>query len=155
MSIWSSTLINQAQAKDLKEAQQIIDALWLHMANLHELIERQIADLKEKLNTNSRNSSKPPSADYSKKPKKKIKQHGAGKNQGAKQGAQSGQRLTAANYCLLKRVTTGWFVCLPKATCDCGGKVQATPDSFRRHQQFELPEIKPIVTEYHPKGDFL
>jgi hypothetical protein len=45
------------QAKDLAEAQQIIDALWLHVAKLHELIERQtveMVDLKEKLNTNSR-----------------------------------------------------------------------------------------------------
>lgn len=50
------------QAKDLKEAQQIIDALWLHIAKPHERIERQaaeIADLKEKLNTNTSNSSNP------------------------------------------------------------------------------------------------
>lgn len=139
------------QAKNLKEAQQIIDALWLHIAKLHELIERQaaeIADLKEKLNTNSSNSSKPPSTDFSKKPKKKIKQHGAGKNQGTKQGAQPGHQGKGREL-LPAEAVDYTVVCLPKTTCDCGGKVQATADSFRRHQQFELPEIKPIVTEYH------
>ncbi|HEY5141318.1 MAG TPA: IS66 family transposase, partial [Methylococcales bacterium] len=35
-----------------------------------------------------------------------------------------------------------------KATCECGGHIQANTSRFKRHQVFELPKIQPIVTEY-------
>lgn len=149
------------QAKTLKEAQQIIDAVWdiavEIQTNQQALIQAQaliqtqalkIADLEEKLNTNSRNSSKSPSSDLFYQPKKKkIKQHGAGKNKALKQGAQPGHEGKGRKL-LPPEEVNDTVVCLPKSTCDCGGHVKANPAKFKRHQQFELPVIKPIVTEY-------
>lgn len=138
------------RVRNLEEAQQIIDALWFHIAKLQAVIERQsaeIADLKEKLNTNSSNSSKPPSSDGFKKSKKKAKLHGAAKTQATKQGAQPGHPGKGREL-LPPHEDMAIVVCLPKATCDCGGQITANPGSFKRHQQFELPEIKPTITEY-------
>jgi uncharacterized coiled-coil protein SlyX len=73
------------QAQTLEEAQQIINALWAIIVEL----QAKVADLEEKLNTNSKNSSKSPSSDLF-KTKKKQKQHGAGKSKALKQGAQKG-----------------------------------------------------------------
>lgn len=139
------------QAKTLSEAQQIIDVLWSIIAELqtsHQVLTAKIADLEEKLNTNSRNSSKAPSSDLFHQPKKKkIKQHGAGKNKALKQGAQPGHEGKGRKL-LPDEEVNDTVVCLPKSTCDCGGYVRPNPTKFKRHQQFELPIIKPIVTEY-------
>jgi hypothetical protein len=58
------------KAKTLEEAQEIINVLWKFCGDLLKRVEEQqktiatlqqeVADLKEKLNTNSKNSSKPP-----------------------------------------------------------------------------------------------
>jgi uncharacterized coiled-coil protein SlyX len=55
------------QAQTLEETQQIINALWAIVAEL----QAKVADLEEKLNTNSKNSSKPPSIDSFKAKKKR------------------------------------------------------------------------------------
>ena len=54
------------KAKTLEEAQEIINALWIFCGDLLkrvELQQKEIEVLKEKLNTNSNNSSNPPSSD--------------------------------------------------------------------------------------------
>lgn len=138
------------QAKTLDEAQQIIDALWAVIAGYQasqKTLATRLADLEEKLNTHSGNSSKPPSSDGFHKKKKKKKFHGAGKGQALKQGAQpghegKGRRLLPPNE------VGSVVVCLPPATCGCGGQIKADLEKVRRHQQCELPEIKPAVTEY-------
>ena len=39
--------------------------------------------------------------------------------------------------------------CMPPAQCDaCGASVQPDGDKPMRHQVFELPEVKPLVSEY-------
>jgi transposase len=138
------------QANTLEEAQQIIDALWIVIAELYtsnQVLTAKIENLEEKLKTNSSNSSKAPSSDLFTKKKKKIKQHGPGKNQNLKQGAQSGHEGKGRKL-LASEDVEDTIVCLPKFTCDCGGQIKVHPEKFKRHQQFELPIIKPIVTEY-------
>jgi transposase len=139
------------QAKTLSEAQQIIDAMWdivVKLQTSHQILTAKIADLEEKLNTNSSNSSKSPSSDLFHKPKKKkIKQHGAGKNKALKQGAQPGHEGKGRKLLPTEEVND-IVVCLPKPICNCGGHVKPNLAKFKRHQQFELPVIKPIVTEY-------
>ena len=131
------------QAQTPEEAQKIIDALWFCAAKL----QAKVANLEEKLNTNSKNSSKSPSSDLFKAKKQKIKQHGAGKSKALKQGAQPGH--TGKGRKLLPPESVDHtLICLPETTCDCGGRIAANPNKMKRHQQFELPEIKPIVTEY-------
>ena len=129
------------QAQTLEEAQQIINTLWTIVIEL----QAEIADLKEKLNTNSQNSSKSPSSDPFKA--RKNKQHRAGKSKTSKQGAQKGHQGKGRELLPPEQVDA-FVTCLPPATCDCGGQIEANPKQFRRHQQFELPPVKPIVTEY-------
>lgn len=131
------------QAQTLEEAQQLINTLWSCVAEL----QAKVADLEEKLNTNSKNSSKAPSTDLFKAKKQKIKQHGAGKSKALKQGAQPGHTGKGRKLMPPESVDHT-LICLPETTCDCGGRVAANPNKMKRHQQFELPVIKPIVTEY-------
>jgi transposase len=38
--------------------------------------------------------------------------------------------------------------CCPNDKCFCGGQVILNAEAYRRHQQYEFPIIRPIVTEY-------
>jgi transposase len=38
--------------------------------------------------------------------------------------------------------------CCPVDKCRCGGQVTLNTEMYRRHQQYEFPIIRPIVTEY-------
>jgi transposase len=137
------------QARTLEEAQQIINAFWPTVVNLQAKVadlKTKIADLKEKLHTNSKNSSQPPSVD-SFKGKQKKKPPGAGKSQALNQGAQKGHP-GKGHELLPPEEVDAVVTCLPPPTCDCGGQIDANESQFKRHQQFEIPPIKPIVTEY-------
>ena len=107
----------------------------------------KITNLEEKLNTNSTNSSKAPSSDLFKAKKPKKKYHDPGKNNAPKQGAQPGHKGKGRKL-LPPEEVSDTVVCLPKPICECGGHIKANPEKIKRHQQFELPKIKPIVIEY-------
>ena len=140
------------QPKTLEEAQEIINALWVFCRELSERVESQqkqieaqqkeINELKEKLNTNSKNSSKPPSSDKFKqkptpKPNKKNKR---------KQGGQPGHK--GVTRALLPENEVDYIEkCHPKKRCDCGSHIKLT-GNYRPHQVHELPRVKAIVTEY-------
>ncbi len=137
------------QAHSLEESQQIIDALWdyaVQRQTSQQTLTSKITDLEEKLNTSSSNSSLPPSSDRFKKKKSKKKYHGSGKSK-LKQGAQPGHEGKGRQLIPVEDVDDT-VVCLPKPTCECGGQIKADPKKIRRHQQYELPKIKPIITEY-------
>lgn len=103
-----------------------------------------IEDLEEKLKTNSKNSGLPPSSDGLKKEKLKKKQK-KGKNK-RRQGGQPGHVGKARDLLPLEEVDHIEVVNPPKE-CLCGGLVIPTPD-YRRHQTYDLPLIKPLVTEW-------
>lgn len=138
------------QPKTLEEAIKIISALWSCSAEWQKTkltLALKVTDLEEKLNTNSTNSSISPSSDVFKTKKSKKKYHGAGKNKALKQGAQKGHKGKGRKLLPPEKVDNT-VVCLPITTCACGGYIKANPKKVKRHQQFELPVIKPIVTEY-------
>lgn len=102
--------------------------------------------LQERLELNSRNSSKPPSSDGP----------GAGGNRAQrrasqrKRGAQKGH--PGAYRALLPEAQVQEVVeCAPPAQCECGAAV-VTQGRPRRHQLFELPPIQAQVTEYRLQG---
>lgn len=137
------------QARSLGEAQSIIDAAWNAYSELesqHQKATEKLSTQQEKLNTNSKNSSLPPSSDLFKK-KKKKKYHGKGKSTTKKQGAQPGHEGKGRRL-LPPEEVDHTITLLPKTQCGCGGKVKVIPEKFKRQQQFELPKIMPIVTEY-------
>ena len=100
----------------------------------------RIAELEARLNKNSSNSSKPPSSDGY---KKKIK------NNREKNGRPTGGQVGHEGHTLLKVDNPDVRKDAPIGDlCDCGSDLSNVPDKVRTRQEFELPEIKPVVTEY-------
>lgn len=107
-----------------------------------------IALLEERLNLNSSNSSKPPSSDTpshqaNKKGKKKRRGHRpCGRKRGAQEGHEKQQRE-------LETEVNDVIPCSPPSHCTCGGAITVNPEQTPyREQQYEIPRMKPLVTEY-------
>jgi len=102
--------------------------------------QKEIEALKEKLNTNSDNSSMPPSGDRFKpsKPQKKKNK----RNRGGQPGhtGTTRQLLPETEVDQIEQHQ-------PPAHCECGGDIQ-TPHCYQRHQVHELPPVKIVVTEH-------
>ena len=125
-------LIIAAQQKIIEGQQQVIEGQ-----------REKIGKLEEKLKTNSKNSSTPPSADGFKKEKATPKTKGRKKR---KQGGQPGRKGISRKLLPLAEVDHVEVVSPPKA-CHCGALVIPTTE-YQRHQVHELPRMKAIVTEY-------
>ena len=129
--------IYQHILKENKELKQLIEELKLQLVSRDKLIE----ELKEQLRNNSQNSSQPPSQDKPshKKAKKKF-------SSGLKQGGQSGHIGKSRN--LLSPEKVDYFVtCNVPTKCSCGGEIKVN-SKIRRHQVYDIPEVKFTVTEY-------
>lgn len=106
-----------------------------------EQLQATIARLEERLNRDSRNSNQPPSTDGPKvkrKPKKK-----SGRKRGAQPGHKGVSRTLAGSDRVNKRIEV-----MIEGPCECGDSELISPSFTRRHQKWEIPEIRPIVTEY-------
>ena len=124
------------KANSLEEANKIIRALW-----------DAIQKLNEKLKTNSKNSSLAPSQDKQSKNKSNIKRTEERRKHPKKKGGQPGHKKHERILLPLDKVN--YVVpCCPDSACACGGKVILNSKNYRRHQQYEFPIIRPIVTEY-------
>lgn len=100
----------------------------------------RIAELEARLNKNSSNSSKPPSSDGY---KKKIQ------NNRVKNGRASGGQVGHEGHTLIKAENPDVRVDAPIGDfCDCGNDLSNVLDKVRTRHEFELPEIKLVVTEY-------
>jgi transposase len=107
-------------------------------------LEARIAELEAKIGKDSTNSSKPPSTDHPhakpvpNKPKSK-------RPIGGQPGHPKHERaLIPSEECRTV------IPCLPTACRRCGEALAGTDSQPLRHQVWELPEIKPVVTEYQP-----
>jgi transposase len=142
--------------KTLEQCYDLIDALWALCApipelqkQIHELkiemtaLKKENAELKEKLNLNSNNSSKPPSSDFFKKNKKnKLHKNKSNRKQGGQPGHSGHYRV------LLPPNQVDHFVThKPPLQCECGEKIVKS-GKLKRHQIHELPEVRPVVTEH-------
>jgi transposase len=102
-------------------------------------LKARIAELEARLK-NSNNSSKPPSTDGYKK---------TIKNNRVKSGRHTGAQYGHEGHTLLKVEKPDYTVDAPiEDHCDCGANLSEVDDKLRTRQEFELPEIKLIVTEY-------
>lgn len=109
---------------------------------IRQLIQR-LSGLEERINLNSRNSSKPPSSDGPGTPTRPSRAP-SGKPLGAQPGHKGNFRAMVP-----QTEVTHHIACLPPAQCEaCGAGVEVDGDKAMRHQVFELPEVKPIVSEY-------
>ena len=119
-----------------------LHALIDHLYGVIEKHEVRIADLESRINKNSSNSSLPPSAVHphakpvSAKPK-------STRNRGGQPGHAKHERaLIPVEEC------QAVVACVPDECRKCGRELRGVDPEPLRHQVWELPEIKPIVTEY-------
>ena len=124
------------KVQTLEEADQVIEALW-------EIIRKNNEDKK----TNSKNSSLPPSKDKSSRNKSNVRRTERRRKNPKKPGGQPGHKKHERS--LLPTEEVDQIVhCNPIEGCSCGGKIIKNNNIKRRHQQYEFPVIKPLVTEY-------
>lgn len=141
------------KVRTLIEAQVVVDTLWDMVQRLSQQANKLMFDskelhkLQEKNKTNSKNSSLPPSRDKVSKNKSNAKRNEQRKKNRKKQGGQPGHQKHERT--LLPQDKVDHTVnCIPSNVCSCGGEVTVDFNINRRHQQYEFPVIKPIVTEY-------
>lgn len=107
-----------------------------------EYYERRIAELEARLNMTPRNSSLPPSSEHP---------HAKPTPQKPKGGKRPGGQPGHAKYerALIPTEQCADVVCLRPKTCRrCGELLAGSDPEPLRHQVWEIPEIKPLVTEY-------
>ena len=116
--------------------------LVLHMLQRLEVLEQQLAQLQERLNQNSRNSSKPPSSDPPTTPPY-PKRTPSGRKVGGQPGHVGHTRA-------LKPLDQVQDVIEIRPTCcgACGALLLGEDSQPQRHQVTELPRSEPHVTEY-------
>jgi transposase len=104
--------------------------------------ERRIADLEERINTNSTNSSRPPSSDPP-----SVKRRPPAPASGKKRGGQPGHRRQARPLVppeQLRQVID----CKPPECRWCHQPLQGDDPEPIRHQVAEVPPVTPVVDEY-------
>lgn len=109
-----------------------------------QILTQRVKQLEEQINKNSQNSSKPPSSDGLKKPKRN-KTKSLRKKSGKKRGGQKGHK----GHNLEKAEKPDYVIPLPVTSCSCCADLSNVPvSSYDCRQVFELPEPKLEVTEY-------
>lgn len=107
-----------------------------------ERLTARIAELEAKLGKDSTNSSKPPSTEHPHakpiRPKPKSKRSHGGQPGHAKHE----RTLVPIEDC------TAVIPCVPDTCRNCGAALTGADPEPIRHQVWELPEIKPLITEY-------
>jgi transposase len=102
----------------------------------------QVAELRERVNKNSRNSSKPPSSDGPAAPPRQKRKPSGRKRGGQKGHAGRGRSLKPVQS--VDRVVE----LKPTQCATCGALLMGEDANPVRHQVTELPRIEPVVTEY-------
>ena len=120
------------------EARTLFEAM---QRQIHAL-QAEVQSLKDRLGSNSRNSSRPPSTDPL-----HLKRQPSKTPSGKKRGGQPGHKR--ATRPLVPPDQVGHTIaCKPTACSGCGGALDGSDLTPHRHQVAEIPPIRPIVVEY-------
>jgi transposase len=131
---------------EAEPARDFIEALVAKFTKRIDELEAKVADLQQQLaakKTTSHNSSKPPSSEHPHAKPAGRKPDGKRK----KQGGQKGHKRTIREP-IPSEQCDHVVTCNPDSCRGCGGELQPSTLDAIRHQVWELPPIKPIVTEY-------
>jgi transposase len=127
------------------EAQAVVRLLLARNAQLEARVaelEAEVAALKARLNKNSQNSSLPPSAGHPHaKPDRKTPR--SKRKRGGQPGHPKTERVLIPTEQCQDKVP-----CVPTECRKCGRELEGVDPDPHRHQVWELPEIRPLVTEY-------
>ena len=139
------TLSEQAPFSDEEWAQtpKAVQEFVLSLIVRVQALEAEVAALREQLNHNSRNSSKPPSSDGPEVPPKPRRRAKSGR----KRGAQPGHKGTTRKLAPIEQVKESHDV-KPDACCRCGHALVGEDTEPYRHQVTEIPPVVAEVTEY-------
>ena len=119
--------------------QEFVLALVAHVQEL----ETELSALRERVNRNSTNSSKPPSSDGPDVPQK-PRQRAKSKR---KRGAQPGHKGTTRKLVPIEQVKDSHDV-KPEVCCRCGHALAGEDPEPHRHQVTEIPPVVAEVVEY-------
>lgn len=138
----SATPLPENGQSDLPETVPACHDLIRQLLQSQNQLMDRLSVLEEKVNLNSRNSSKPPSSDGPGTPPRPRPK--SGKRAGGQPGHKGTHREMLAEDQVHHQVQ-----CPAPLQCEgCGQRVEVDADKAIRHQVFELPRIEPVVTEY-------
>jgi transposase len=138
--------IAELEAANRRLQVELDDALALIAVQQEQLrhCQQQLADTKEKLNTNSSNSSLPPSSDrFHGKRRPPPPPDQPRKKRGAQPGHPRHQRSLVPAEQVRETIA-----CKPTTCRRCGKPLTGTDPEPLRHQVAELPVVVPVVVEY-------
>jgi transposase len=131
---------NRGLQVQLDDAQALLGQQQEHIRQL----QQQLADTKAKLNTNSSNSSLPPSSDrFHSKRRPPPTPSQPRRQRGGQVGHPRHQRLLVPDE-KVQQI----FPCIPSACRRCGRPLRGQDPQPLRHQVAELPVVQPDVVEY-------
>ena len=133
------SLIETSTREELQEYIKSLMEVVASQAKQIALLEAEVRELKEKLGTNSKNSSKPTSQEITSAPKNKA----ASKR---RPGGQKGHPGKGRDWVEAAEVDAIHDI-EPPSHCDCGATVTRS-GRYLPHQTIDLPEIKVQVHEY-------
>lgn len=127
----------------LAQCHEVIDTLAERLLQL----QRQLAELQERLKLNSRNSSKPPSSDgpdsgASGGGLNRSQRRASERRRGAQKG-HPGSFRALVDESRVDRIVT----CVPPSVCECGAGVQVAGQPLR-HQVLDVPVVRAHIEEY-------
>ena len=134
---WRDDRIEELE-RQVAERDRRIEQLCAHV----EKLTARVAALEDKLRKSSRNSSKPPSSDGPQAPAR-PKKPPSGRKPGGQPGHARHERPMVPADEVNKRV-----VLKPHCCGECGERLSGTDATPHRHQVFEIPQVRPFVTEY-------
>ena len=105
-------------------------------------LQQQVDDLRQRLNQNSTNSSRPPSSDPP-HVKRRPPKPSSGRQRGGQPGHARQQRPLVPPEQIKQAISVK-----PSACRQCGQALHGEDPQPRRHQVAEIPPIQPEVTEY-------
>jgi transposase len=130
------------RCKALERRLGALETIVSALTDENERLTEKVEQLEETLNQNASNSSKPPSSLPAEKKCKPSKP-----KSGRKRGAQPGHADQQRKLYPPDRVDK-FQTCKPNRCSGCGERLVGDDEQPRREQQVELPEIKPLVTEF-------
>jgi transposase len=136
--------VTSVTAEDWAQTPQSVQNLVMTLLVRIQALEAEVAQLRERVNRNSRNSSQPPSSDG---PGVAKQEHPVKERSGRKRGGQAGHPGTQRKLVPIEQVKADYDV-KPTTCRKCGSQLGGDDPAPDRHQVAEIPPVQVEVTEY-------
>lgn len=130
--------------EDWEQTPASVQALVVELLRRLQVLEKEVASLREQVKRNSGNSSQPPSSDGPEVDKNKTEKK---KYSGGKPGGQNGHIGTQRKLVPVEELKAAHDI-KPVACRGCGEHLSGDDPAPYRHQVVEIPPVKVEVTEY-------